>query len=130
METVEITFNDLEDLRQILNACLNYFVAKDLERAQIKFSAVAKSPLTQELEILKTRFDGYLADYLLLRHEAENAEDEEEVIEIDEEEIESEPEIEEPELAAMPLGKTEFPKQKGRRVTKEELQKRAEDGSG
>lgn len=135
LETVEILFTDLEEVRQVLSACASYFYAVDFERAQLAFSSVTKSPLTREIEVVQTRFDGYLGDYLRQRYEAgldqeineedEALEDEEMPdtilgVEIDKSE---ESESEEP-LPSLPLGEPAKPK-RGRRITKKELQERA-----
>jgi hypothetical protein len=96
-----------------MKACLNYFYAKDLEQAQLLLRQASKSPMTKELELLSNRLDGYLGDALLNQYEAES-----------EEAPEKEEEPEEIQLADNPLSTKVLPKQKGRRVTKKELEER------
>ena len=70
-EEVAAQIADVEDVRQVLAACLTYFQAEDLKSAQVAFSAVRPSPLSLEIERLATRFRGYLGDYYLAQREAE-----------------------------------------------------------
>lgn len=118
IKEVAIRLSDLEDVRQILNACLNYFTARDLGDAQVKLEAYRKSPMTDEVERVKERMDGYLGDFLLMQYEEEHGtipEDDE----VDEE-LEEEPEEEET-LSGNPLGTVTAKRQQGRRLSKEEL---------
>lgn len=124
-DEINIQLVDLEDVRQVLAASLLYFQAEDLQSAQVEFRASRPSPLTQEIERVKSRFDGYLGDYLLAQHEALLAEDEE-VIEEDVEGAEDGSDelteaSEEDVLSSEPLGKFERPKQKGRRLEADEI---------
>ena len=115
MTDIEITLADLEDTRHTLNACLSFFTARDLLNAQSQMRDFRASPLTDEVERLKSRFDGYLADYLLALHEDE----EDEALE-DEDEEEEAPVVEEI-LADLPLGGGNLPRQQGRRLSREEI---------
>ncbi len=124
LNEVVIQFSDLEDTRQIIDACLNYFFARDLSESQRNLEITTqKSPIVQELEIVKSRLENYLGDYL--RGQYEEGLDGAEVDEV-EPEPELEPAVEEA-LAELPLGKPVLPKQKGRRVSRKELQERDED---
>lgn len=119
MTTVEISLTDLEDARHVLSACLTLLTARDIEKAQANMMAQRPSALTQEVERMKERFDGHLADYLLAQHEAE--------VEAEGEEA---PDEEEEPLAASPLGEPTLPKQSGRRLTVEEIQGGEEESIG
>ena len=118
MADVEITLTDLEDARTLLAACETYFTARDMQEAQLKLVAHRSSPLAAEVERVRARFDGYLADHLLERHEAGR----------EAEGAEEEPPEEET-LSDEPLGSNAFPKQTGRRLTREELEAAAEDAT-
>ncbi len=123
LDEITVQLADLEDVRQVLAANLMYFQAQDLQEAQKEFRANRPSALTMEIERVKGRFDSYLADFLLRRHEVELAEEEAEV----EEDLEGAEEGSEEateasdELVSEPLGAFEKPKQKGRRLTAEEV---------
>jgi hypothetical protein len=119
---VPIRLEDLEDVRQILNACLNYFTARDLCEAQAQLRLHSKSPLTSELERVYERMSGYLSDFLLSQYEEEHGfNDDTENVDA-ESVIEEEVVVEEEEvLADNPLGTVEVNRQKGRRLTKEEV---------
>lgn len=120
IKEVSILLNDLEDCRQILHACQNYFLGRDMQEAQAQLRAYSKSPLTAEIERVKERMDGYLGDFLLQQYEEEHGvipEDEEESVE----EEEPEEEVVE-ELSDNPLGTVKVQRQKGRRLTKQELE--------
>jgi hypothetical protein len=116
MTTVEISLTDLEDARHVLSACLTLLTARDIEKAQANMAAQRPSPLTQEVERMKERFDGHLADYLLARHEAktEGGPAEGEADEDDE-------------LVSAPLGEPNLPRQAGRRLTIEEMVQQVAD---
>ena len=116
IEEVSVLFTDLEDIRQILNACSNFFMAEDLQRAQLRFGAVQPSALTTEVQHVKSRVDGYIGDYLLAKHEAEMQADE----------VDYEPE-EEDDLSPAPLGSPSLPQREGREVTRDELLERESD---
>lgn len=123
-ETVAVQFTDIEDVRQVLAACLTFFQAEDLQKAQVAFSATRPSPLTMEIERMYTRFHGYMGDYLLAQHEAELAEEDSQ----DEDSLEEAPNGSEPdatsdseELSEHPLGEFRAPKQEGRRLSAEEI---------
>lgn len=108
IEEIPVLFDDLENTSQMLGACLTYFVAQDISRAQIAFSANKKSQIVQELESVKDRIDGYIGDWLLQRHlESKKLDD---VEEIEDSEIEDNEE-----LSPEPLPFTP-PKQQGRRI--------------
>ena len=128
MDTVAITISDLEDTRQVLKACLTFFQAEDLQKAQVSFSAPRPSPLTLEIEQANNRLQNYLGDYLLHRHEAlldeeddldpeEDLEDpqdgSEELTEASEEEAEP--------LSDSPLGGYERPRSRGLILGPEDL---------
>lgn len=123
-ETVAVQFNDIDDVRQVLLACLTYFQAEDLQRAQVAFSAPRPSPLTMEVERLHTRFHGYMGDYFMAQHEAELDEEEYQ----DEDTLEGAPNGSEPdaqgdseELSDHPLGEFVAPRQEGRRLSVDEV---------
>jgi len=116
IKEVAIRLNDLEEARQILSACLNYFTARDLGDAQVRLEIYRKSPLTDELERVKERFDGYLGDFLLAEYEEEHGE----IPEDDSEEAEIEDEEEEV-LNDNPLGVVQVKRQQSRRLSKEEI---------
>jgi hypothetical protein len=124
LEEITIQLGDLEDVRQVLAAALMYFQAEDLQTAQVEFRAARPSPLTQEIERVKGRYDSYLGDFLLARHEALLAEDEPEIEEDSEgaengsEEL---AEASEEALSGAPLGDFTPPKQKGRRLKADEV---------
>lgn len=61
---VEILLSDLERVRDVLAGCITYFTAEDVQRAQLSYREIRKSPLTNSLEEAKERLDGILADYL------------------------------------------------------------------
>jgi hypothetical protein len=106
---IEITLADAEDAAQVLDACATFLTARDMMAAQASLSPFFReSPLTAEVQRLKTRFDGYLGDYLLARRRAEEGEDER-------------PEEPEEELSSDPLGQGTLPGQQGRRLSREEL---------
>src|SRR6516162_181665 len=122
LQEITIRFTDLDDARHVLKMCLNYFYAKDLETAQIQLRQVSASPITKELEVLTTRFDGYLADYLLAQHESDvELETADPVPEAD-----TEAEADEP-LSDDPLSTKRMPKRKSRQITKAELENRVKD---
>jgi hypothetical protein len=75
-DEVTIQVSDLEDVRNVLSACLNFFQAHDLMEAQKHYEAVAYSPLTNEIGRVTQRFDGYMGDFLLNKHESESDENE------------------------------------------------------
>lgn len=118
-EEVAVQIADVEDVRQVLAACLTYFQAEDLKSAQVAFSAVRPSPLSMEIERLATRFRGYLGDYYLAQREAElEAEDAEQEPQNGNE---NDPEAVEEELSGSPLGEFTPPRQAGVRLTDEEV---------
>lgn len=129
-ETV-VQISDVDDAIAVLGACLNLLQAKDLYDAQIALRNIQPSPLTQEVELVKTRFSNYLADYLVQQHLATRAEedDEDDVDDLEyleepqegsEELVEgSEEDLEE--LSSLPLGEPKVTKQKGRRLDKSEI---------
>jgi len=124
MDTVAITLSDLEDIRQVLKACLTYFQAEDLQKAQVSFNVGRPSPLTLEIEQTHTRLQGYLGDYLLARHEAlldEEGEDDEDDLEEAEEGLQDATEASE-ELSDSPLGGYKRPESRGQTLTAEDLQ--------
>jgi hypothetical protein len=118
-EEVAVQIADVEDVRQVLAACLTFFQAEDLKSAQLAFSAVRPSPLSLEVERLATRFRGYLGDYYLAQREAElEAED----AESDGQTTDgTDPEAFDEELSESPLGEFNPPKQEGRRLRVDEL---------
>ena len=123
LDEITVQLADLEDVRQVLAANLMYFQAQDLQEAQKEFRANRPSALTMEIERVKGRFDSYLADFLLRRHEVELGEDEpefEEDLEEAEDGSEELTEASEP-LSSTPLGSPDLPKQKGRRLKADEL---------
>lgn len=103
IEATEILITDLEDARQILAACLTLLTAQDVAKAQLSFSRIRESALTQEVTRVKERLDGIFGDFLLVRYEHEEEENEEE----------DDPDEE---LAAEPLGAFRAPTQQGRRL--------------
>lgn len=123
-DTTQIYVNDLEDVRQVLGACLVWLQARDLQEAQIAFSVTRPSPLTIEVERVKERFDGYFGDFLLAQHEADLAADD---IEDADDELGPEngseelAEASEELLSGAPLGSPKLPKQEGRRLSSEEV---------
>lgn len=127
IKEVAIRLSDLEDARQILNACVNYFTAQDLSDAQRKLEMYKRSPLTAELERVKERMDGYLGDFLLAQYEEEHGHVPEDDLEL---EVEVEVVEEEEPLGDNPLGTVKVNRQKGRRLTKEELTPKEESEDG
>lgn len=106
---VEILLSDLERVRDVLAGCITYFTAEDVQRAQLSYREIRKSPLTNSLEEAKERLDGILADYLFERYQEEK----EEVIVIDahgDSDDEDADEPEEEELSKNPLGTPDFSK--------------------
>jgi len=69
-ETI-IQVKDIDDARHLLEACGNYFRALDVSNAQVELRSFSLSPLSLEIQKVKERFDGYLGDYLLHRHESD-----------------------------------------------------------
>ena len=124
-EEVPVQISDVEDVRQVLAACLTFFQAEDLKAAQVAFSAVRPSPLTLEVERLATRFRGYLGDYYLAQREAE-LEDEDAELELPNSSENVQEESEE-ELSGSPLGDFQPPRQAGVRLTDEEVAAEYED---
>jgi len=122
--TVEITLKDLEDVRQTLAACLTFMVARDLMESQAQMNNLRQSPLTNEVERMSTRFDGYMADHLLQLHEASLQDDEPD----NGDSVMGGPEPGFEPLSDAPLGAKAFPRQEGRRMTAEELAPAATDG--
>lgn len=74
----EVLISDIEEIRDVLGACLTYFTAQDVIKAQTQFRQMRQSPITSELERVKARVDGLMGDYLLFRYQAEKGESEEE----------------------------------------------------
>jgi len=70
IQETTILIDDLENTRQVLAACLVYFTAQDVSKAQVNFGSIRRSPLTEEIERVKERLDGILGDFLLAQHEA------------------------------------------------------------
>lgn len=124
MDSVSIFVKDLEDVRQVLAACNMFLQARDLMEAQIAFTSPRPSQLQLEIDRVKTRFDGYLSDYLLAAHEAEleveGDESDEEYEEAEDGSDELTEASEEP-LSDAPLGEFKPPRRQGRRLSKEEL---------
>jgi len=115
--TVEITLNDLEDARQTFAACLTFLVARDVMESQASMNNLRQSPLTTEVERLSARFDGYLADYLLQKHQAEQ-----EALDADNgDAVMGGPEPDFEPLSDAPLGQFSPPRQAGRRLTGTDL---------
>lgn len=111
-EELAVALDDLQDARQVVEACFNYFTAEDVLRAQRQFSRVRRSPLTAELERVKTRLEGVLGDYFLRKHDAEAEEPDPEVTEEEAGEA----------LSVNPLG-SRLPKgQRGQRLVPKYLQ--------
>jgi len=131
MDEYPVRISDLEDVNQVLGACLNYLQARDLMEAQVAFTGTHYSPLTDEVGRLKARFAGYLGDYLLERHEGESepslTEDADLEVEESQEPDESLTEASEAPLAGVPLGSVTR-KKRGRRLKDEEIVKK-EDGA-
>ena len=103
---VEILLSDLERVRDVLAGCITYFTADDVQRAQLSFREIKKSPMTNSLEEAKERLDGILADYLFEQYQTEK----DGIIVIDahgDDDDEEEEEIE-GELSANPLGTPKF----------------------
>lgn len=128
IDQTTILLSDLEDTRIVLNAVLNYFMARDMETAQLNFTASRPSPLTSEIQRVKVRLDGVLGDYLLQRHESDSGLDEDESF-LDAEEDLDEPEngiqslieaSEEP-LPDAAFAEPKISRQVGRRLSAEEV---------
>lgn len=142
---IAIRARDLDDIRQVLAAALNYCQATDLANAQMQLEAVAYRPLTTELGRIKQRVDGYMGDYALSRLDAdsdfdgpdpvEDADDElgesEEAPEALTEDAEGEMDGEVVQLAMRPLG-TGPARRAGRRLSAGELagEEAIQDGAG
>lgn len=116
-EEVAVSLDDLQDTRQVIDACFGYFAAQDVLDAQRKFGRIRQSPMTAELERVKTRLEGILGDYFLRKHDAEETEPEVEAVE---EEGEVEP------LSGNPLGSKLPEGQRGQRLVPKYLQEEAE----
>lgn len=119
-DTHPIYASDLEDVIQVLGACLTFLQARDLMEAQIAFSATRPSPLSSEVERLHDRFRGYMGDFLLDAHFEEDDAD----VEVSEQEAEDgSDELTEAseELSATPLGAPNLRKQQGRRLDADEV---------
>lgn len=121
IKQIAIRLSDMEDMRHILNACLNFFTARDLSDAQVRLEVYRKSPITDEIERVKERLDGYLGDYLLAQYEEEHGEVPEDDLVDELEEQEEEKQEEEEVLSSNPLGTVKTRRQAGRRLSKEEL---------
>lgn len=125
LNTVEMLVDDLDDARQLLEACQTYFTAQDIAKAQMAFTEVRPSLMSQQIERVKARLDGIFSDFLLQRYEEEKNEDDTEE-EAEELEVEEEPEevelVAEEEvddlLSSNPLGSRPLPKQRGTRVSR------------
>lgn len=119
-DTHPVLASDLEETIQALGACLTMLQARDLMEAQIAFNMVRPSPLSVEVERLHARFRGYMGDFLLAQHlEEDDSEDEESELGAEDgsEELTEASEA----LSDAPLGKPNLPKQKGKRLTAEDL---------
>jgi hypothetical protein len=119
--------SDLEDTRIVLNAALNYFQARDMETAQLNFTATRPSPLTAEIQRVKTRLDGVLGDYLLQQHESgsglyddESFLDDEEDAEDAEDGLQSLTEASQEPLPDAAFSEPKLSRQAGRRLTAKE----------
>lgn len=123
LEEMTILLSDLDEVRQVLAACLTYFQARDLSAAQIEFRAARPSPITAEVGRIKDRFDAYLGDYLLRQHEADLEEDGVVGDEVEEGAEDGSEGVAEGvvELSTTPLGDFKKPNQKGRRLKAAEV---------
>ncbi len=123
VEPVAVQFSDVEDTRQVLKACLNYFTAIDVQEAQLGFTSLRKSPLSAEVERVTQKLSSYLGDYLRERYESGLLEedDPEDIYDLDDTPVVDE-ELEP--LSGSPLGGVDLPRQTGRLVTTEELRER------
>lgn len=134
IDETNILVSDLEDMRFVLDACLTYFQARDMEAAQLNFTAVRSSPLTLEAARVKKRLDGVMGDYLLAAHESRSA------LEYDEDDLDVEEDLEDAEDGSEDvteasedvLPDTAFTepvvaRQKGRRLSIKEVEKSATD---
>jgi hypothetical protein len=114
LEATEILISDLDDVRTVLAACAGLLLARDMESAQVQFANLRSSPLRSEVERVKGRLDAYMGDFLIAQRDADIAAD-----------VEDQPEdaadVEDEEFSAEPLGKFKNPKQKGRRLSAEEV---------
>jgi hypothetical protein len=128
IDETTILVSDLEDTRIVLNAALNYFMARDMETAQLNFTNSRPSPLTSEIQRVKARLDGVFGDYLLAEHESrsEAFEDEddldvEEYADDAEDGSEGLTEADLDILPDVPLGEPKTTRQKGRRLSVQEV---------
>ena len=132
IDETTILASDLEDARFVLEACLTYFQARDMEVSQLNFTATRNSPLTLEVARVKKRLDGVFGDYLLRQHESDSAlyDDEDDLDaqdDLDEAEDGSEELTEAPEevlvdaiLPDSAFGEPKVKRQSGRRLTASE----------
>lgn len=121
-----IQLQDLEETAQVLAACLTYFQAEDLQKAQAAFSSPRPSPLTVEIDRVLTRVRGCIGDALMAAREAElEADDPED--EDAETEAENDSSVDEEALSSSPLGEFNPPKREGRRLTVEEIRGETEE---
>ena len=124
---VEIPQNEIEDIRQVLAACVRYFQAQDLAKAQVAFSAPNPSPLTQEVERVLQRLDSFWGDFLIKLREEQLGAGEEDYDDLYDEETEDDEEAAEAEaeedevLSENPLGSVKTKRQQGRRLKPEEV---------
>lgn len=128
IDETTILISDLEDTRIVLNAALNYFMARDMETAQLNFTNSRPSPLTSEIQRVKLRLDGVLGDYLLAEHESRSGLYEDEVFLDAEEDLEDAydglQELTEASKEPLPdaaLAEPKVGRQTGRRLTVQEV---------
>jgi hypothetical protein len=127
VDQTTILISDLEDTRIVLNAALNYFMARDMETAQLNFTASRPSPLTSEIQRVKQRLDGVLGDFLLEQHESRSEEFEEEddldvevYVDDAEDGLQSLVEASQEALPDTAFAEPKIARQKGRRLSAEE----------
>lgn len=122
-DTHPVYASDLEDVAQVLGACLTFLQARDLMEAQIAFSTPRPSPLSNEVQRLHDRFRGYMGDFLLAAREAELEEDDgdDQDSELEAENGSDEPVEASEVLSDSPLGKPRLPRQRGRRLDADEV---------
>ncbi|MEM3008394.1 MAG: hypothetical protein QXU32_02340 [Nitrososphaerales archaeon] len=73
-DEISVRVADLNEIRRVLAACLNYFQAYDLMESQRELSSYMPSPIVIDIDRVKNRLDGYISDYLLAQYEGQDEE--------------------------------------------------------
>lgn len=126
---IAVQAEDIENVRYVLAACQALLQAQDLIKAQTNLTSVRPSALTEDVTIVKAKFDYYFSQWLIERYESEQAEDDPDAEEdgsIDPEASESLEGDALEDLPDDPFGKPKLSKQPGRRLSTKELKARQE----